>query len=1237
MATITWITPEQSIGFFPEKEYLEFQFDAVDSLGQPITYALVNGILPEGLRLYSNGKLRGIPLIKEKNGQVQYSQIFVVQASNTKSVLTRRFEITILTEEVLPGLNWKTPPSLGAVAEGTEVKIKLMATDSSGSPLTYKIVSGTLGNGLQLSRYGELTGNPVIEVNRKNQDYTLKFTVRASSIYGKISDRTFTLIINSLQSPEIIPKDVPLGVFYDGYYLDLNLTAVDPSPTAQLDWSIVSGTLPLGTELSADGKLSGYLLPYISDVSASAINWDKTGWNRLPWDVPVGRAQSRIYRFTVRVFDGAKYDESTYTITVLAKRLFTVDSDIIQADNTYLTTDLDNEHSPFITTKPQDLPTQRQNSNFAFKFDGFDIDADEIRYGLKAPNEVLFDKGPTSQEPWMEVIGFDQFGFDEQDQSLQGLFGIIMKDESYFDQGAGSDFPYLETLAFDAYPFDQVYHSPNISITLDTVTGWLTGTLRSQVEVTKTYTFEIFCYKKEKPQYFSKPVQFTLTVVGDLDNVIDWVTPSFIGVIDNGAVSDFSIEAIARLPDTIRGYDHKKLRYILNPGNPFPNNINPSVTAIKYTPQSYNRLPQGLRLLEDGLIVGRTTFAHFELDGGATIIDKGKLNFDNIYTFTVMATDATLFKLDADTTTIDQGYTMFDSLWKSDQPTRDPHVLDSSGCLAETTYDHGFLLIDNSNTDFDHVWNVNRKNTTFDNNLTTFYDLNTSKKRDATVIDTKVFQIRVNNYNIKPYESVYIRALPTSYRRLGLLSTLNNQHIFPDELIYRLNDPYFGKTKDLRFLFAAGLNPTLMSDYINAMQLNHFTKRVELGQIKTAVALDENFKVQYEVVYVEVLDPGLSDGKSAPNIIDIPDFPAQWQLRDALSSDRITVAFNNSLVNMKSELTQVGYANQEVIPKWMSNQQENGRVLGFIKACVLAYTKPGASKLIAYRLKQTNINFRNVDFVIDRYQLDNHLSTYYDVENQQFMVSSETTFDRLPTVSDLYPFAGAVHYAVTVPFDQINNRTVNYIVSHGGIDGVTTFSDGDTLVFARQELYVLPPVSDIGYVKDPFDETNFDAIGFNLDVYPDEYTSPNDGWNDDDGLYGVDLYDSEPYGLSKIVTGWNEKLLTPELENQRGGIWKIKISDGLVKLEFVQEVMLDQYVQVAQGQSYGGTKLYYNYSYTSGHTVPEYIQLTNRQFREDETTRFDGGSTRFYNNRDQFAKPDTNNKFLMFPKETMYH
>ena len=48
--------------------------------------------------------------------------------------------------------------------------------------------------------------------------------------------------------------------------------------------------------------------------------------------------------------------------------------------------------------------------------------------------------------------------------------------------------------------------------------------------------------------------------------------------------------------------------------------------------------------------------------------------------------------------------------------------------------------------------------------------------------------------------------------------------------------------------------------------------------------------------------------------------------------------------------------------------------LGYIRAVVLAYTVPGASKLIAYRLKNANFSFNRIEFKTDRYQLDNYLS-----------------------------------------------------------------------------------------------------------------------------------------------------------------------------------------------------------------------------------------------------------------------
>ena len=57
------------------------------------------------------------------------------------------------------------------------------------------------------------------------------------------------------------------------------------------------------------------------------------------------------------------------------------------------------------------------------------------------------------------------------------------------------------------------------------------------------------------------------------------------------------------------------------------------------------------------------------------------------------------------------------------------------------------------------------------------------------------------------------------------------------------------------------------------------------------------------------------------------------------------------------------------LPLWMTCMQPDptaasgfGPQLGYIPAVVLAYTEPGASKTIAYRLKTSNILFNKIEF-----------------------------------------------------------------------------------------------------------------------------------------------------------------------------------------------------------------------------------------------------------------------------------
>lgn len=278
--------------------------------------------------------------------------------------------------------------------------------------------------------------------------------------------------------------------------------------------------------------------------------------------------------------------------------------------------------------------------------------------------------------------------------------------------------------------------------------------------------------------------------------------------------------------------------------------------------------------------------------------------------------------------------------------------------------------------------------TTF-NDGTTFDQVKTftveAYSSDLLVVDEKEFKIQVIPTNTKPYENLYIRALPSREQRYVYGQIINNTDIFPPSDIYRASDPWFGKNISLRSLFMTGLNPEFADEYVSAMAKNHYRKILNYGSLKTARALDENFNVKYEVVYLDLVDRSTSStGQSAPMEISLP-----------TNSSDITTVYPNSFENMRTRIaTSIGYANRSILPEWMTSRQTDGRVLGFTRALVLCYTKPGRSTEVAYRVSQRLDDLRLVEYIIDRYEWDVYLSGDYNKETNSFNPNATTEFGR---------------------------------------------------------------------------------------------------------------------------------------------------------------------------------------------------------------------------------------------------
>ena len=84
--------------------------------------------------------------------------------------------------------------------------------------------------------------------------------------------------------------------------------------------------------------------------------------------------------------------------------------------------------------------------------------------------------------------------------------------------------------------------------------------------------------------------------------------------------------------------------------------------------------------------------------------------------------------------------------------------------------------------------------------------------------------------------------------------------------------------------------------------------------------------------------------------------------------------FPNAVANMRSRMKSLGQREYVHLPLWMRTSQDNSGVpLGYKMAMVLAYCKPGKSGLVKKRIQDKSIDFKKLNFVIDRYKTNINL------------------------------------------------------------------------------------------------------------------------------------------------------------------------------------------------------------------------------------------------------------------------
>ena len=469
--------------------------------------------------------------------------------------------------------------------------------------------------------------------------------------------------------------------------------------------------------------------------------------------------------------------------------------------------------------------------------------------------------------------------------------------------------------------------------------------------------------------------------------------------------------------------------------------------------------------------------------------------------------------------------------------------------------------------------------TTLDRTYTFEVEAHNAEKQIAT---TKIFNIIINQKYTRPYETLYIKALTEQQDRDTLKSLLDNQDVLNIDWLYRPDDPNFGKATSVEYQHAFGLYASSLDDYVTAIQLNHYRKDLVLGEIKTAQALDANDNVIYEVVYSEINGGLLNNNGKSVSLSVALDTTAN------INGVDYTTVYPASLLNMQTRLINQTGQFGEILPDWMKSKQTDGQVLGFTPAWVIAYTKPGRSKQIAYNIGQTFTGKLNsIDFTIDRYIIDRRASQHWDFTNEKWLTGLETTIDNT-NIDPALTFKQQVNLATEQAFSDIDGQTLTHLASLGGIDGKTTLAElnGKTLVFVKQEGF--PAGTDEAFTT----------------------------------------------SSSTIVPGQDDAREDSTENNDRMSIWTISVNSGtnIISLSKTTDTVTNNYIKITEGLAYGSNFLYFPTSSAPG---LRYVNWQFTNFDDTDQTLFDGGSTRFISKADNYVSDDRLDKYVLYPKHNI--
>ena len=208
------------------------------------SWSLSSGSLPTGLTLSSSGVISGAPTAATPGAS------FTVQVQDTGT--PQQTKTQLLSIRVAAPLVVTTTPILPDAIIGVPYSATLQ-TGGGTAPVLWSLISGALPPGLQLSTAGVISGTPTLSSASSTLSPAGTFTVQAKDSASPSQTTSILLSLHVAAPLSVGTLTLPDGIAGSPY----QQTLIASGGTGNISWTVVSGALPAGLNLSSTGVIGG--------------------------------------------------------------------------------------------------------------------------------------------------------------------------------------------------------------------------------------------------------------------------------------------------------------------------------------------------------------------------------------------------------------------------------------------------------------------------------------------------------------------------------------------------------------------------------------------------------------------------------------------------------------------------------------------------------------------------------------------------------------------------------------------------------------------------------------------------------------------------------------------------------------------------------------------------------------------------------------------------------------------